>query len=67
MLRLSDDHWNRIRAHFPEEHLPDSRPGRKPVPTRVVLEAALWIPTTGAQWHLLPQCYPNDKTVHRRF
>ncbi|RMH37852.1 MAG: IS5 family transposase, partial [Nitrospirae bacterium] len=29
--------------------------------------AALWIPTTGAQWHLLPQCYPNDKTVHRRF
>jgi transposase len=22
---------------------------------------------TGAQWHMLPQCYPNYKTVHRRF
>jgi Glu-tRNA(Gln) amidotransferase subunit E-like FAD-binding protein len=21
----------------------------------------------GAQWHMLPQCYPNYKTVHRRF
>jgi transposase len=32
-----------------------------------VLEAALWILNTGAQWHILPQCYPNYKTVHRRF
>ena len=56
-----------IREHFPEEHIPDSRPGRKPVPTRAVLEAVLWILNSGAQWHLLPQCYPNYKTVHRRF
>ena len=27
----------------------------------------LWILNTGAQWHMLPQCYPNYKTVHRRF
>jgi transposase len=67
MLRLHDDQWERIREHFPEEHIPDSRPGRKPVPTRAVLEAVLWILNTGAQWHLLPQCYPNYKTVHRRF
>jgi hypothetical protein len=25
--------------HFPEEHIPDGRPGRKPIPTRRVLEA----------------------------
>ena len=56
-----------IRDHFPEEHIPDGRPGRKPVPTRQVLEAVLWILNTGAQWHMLPQCYPNYKTVHRRF
>jgi hypothetical protein len=31
------------------------------------LEAVLWILNTGAQWHMLPQCYPNYKTVHRRF
>ncbi len=37
------------------------------LPPRAVLEAVLWILNTGAQWHLLPQCYPNYKTVHRRF
>lgn len=67
MLRLSDEHWERIRDRFPEEHIPPSRPGRKPIPSRKVLEAVLWILNTGAQWHMLPQCYPNYKTVHRRF
>ena len=67
MIRLLDSEWERIREHFPEENIPDGRPGRKPVPTRLVLEAVLWILNTGAQWHMLPQCYPNYKTVHRRF
>jgi transposase len=67
VLRLSDQQWERIRDHFPEENIEEGRPGRKPVPARKVLEAALWILNTGAQWHMLPQCYPNYKTVHRRF
>ena len=67
MIWLSDEQWERIRNYFPEEHIPDGRPGRKPVPTRRVLEAVLWILNTGAQWHMLPQSYPNYKTVHRRF
>ena len=67
MIRLTDEQWERIRKHFPEEHIPDGRAGRKPIPTRHVLEAVLWILNTGAQWHMLPQSYPNYKTVHRRF
>ncbi|MCX8114010.1 MAG: IS5 family transposase, partial [Burkholderiaceae bacterium] len=67
MQRLTDEQWDLIRGYFPEEHIPEGRPGRKPVPTRDVLEAVLWILNTGAQWHMLPQCYPNYKTVHRRF
>src|SRR5512143_1573622 len=67
MIRLSDGQWERIRSHFPEEHVADGRPGRKPIATRRVLEAVLWILNTGAQWHMLPQSYPNYKTVHRRF
>ena len=67
MIRLRNEQWERIRKHFPEEHIPDGRPGRKPIPTRQVLEAVLWILNTGAQWHMLPQGYPNYKTVHRRF
>ena len=45
MIRLTDEQWERIRKHFPEEHIPDGRPGRKPIPTRHVLEAVLWILT----------------------
>src|SRR5438270_11210363 len=67
VLKLRDDQWERIREHFPEENVPDSRPGRKPIPTRRALEAVLWILNTGAQCHMLPQGYPNYKTVHRRF
>lgn len=67
MLRLSDENWERIKSHFPEENIPAGRPGRKPIATKKVLEAVLWILNTGAQWHMLPQCYPNYKTVHRRF
>src|SRR5467141_3708841 len=67
MIRLTDKQWERIRDHFPEENIADGRPGRKPTPTRCVLEAVLWILNTGAQWHMLPQSYPNYKTVHRRF
>ncbi|MGH8428519.1 MAG: transposase [Gammaproteobacteria bacterium] len=43
MLRLSDEQWERIRNHFPEESIAAGRAGRKPIPTRTVLEAVLWI------------------------
>jgi len=67
MLRLRDDQWERIREHLPDKHIPEGRPGRKPVTARAVLEAVLWILNTGAQWHMLPPCYPNYNTVHRRY
>jgi len=67
MLLLTDEQWTRISEHFPEENIPEDRSGRKPIPARQVVEAALWILNTGAHWHMLPQCYPNYKTVHRRF
>jgi len=39
MLHLTDEHWELIRKHFPEESYPDDRPGRKPIAARKVLEA----------------------------
>src|SRR5215831_6172300 len=55
-----------VQTRRPSRHA-DGRPGRKLIPTRRVLEAVLWFLNTGAQWHTLPQSYPNYKTVHRRF
>jgi len=67
MVKISDEYWERIKQHFPEEDIPEGRAGRKPVPARKILDAVLWILKTGAQWSMLPQSYPNYKTVHRRF
>src|SRR5262245_4976170 len=67
MIRLTDEQSERIGDHFPDEHIPDGRPGCRPIPTRRSLEASLAILHTGAQWHMLPQSYPNYKSVHRRF
>ena len=39
MNRLTDEQWERIRDHFPEQNIADGRPGRKPTPTRCVLGA----------------------------
>lgn len=47
MLRISDEHWDLTRKHFPEEHYPDDSPGCKPIPARKLLEAVLWILNTG--------------------
>jgi len=67
VLRVTDEQWELIRKHFPKEHIPDDRPERKPIPAREILEAVLWILNTDAQWHMLPQSFPNYKTVHRCF
>ncbi|MGO9594568.1 MAG: transposase [Steroidobacteraceae bacterium] len=41
MIRVSDEQWNRIREHFPEESIAEDQPGREPVPARQVLDAVL--------------------------
>lgn len=66
-MKLTDKQRARVRGSFPEENLPPKRRGRPPVPAREVLDAALWILATGAQWRMLPQGCPNYKTVHRLF
>jgi transposase len=58
-LRLTDEQWEQIREHFPEENIPDGRPGRKPIPTRQVLEGVLWILNTGA--HVRFEIRPDDE------
>lgn len=68
LLKLTDEQRGPHSGPFPGRgHSAASCPGRHPVPVREVLNAALWILATSAQWHMLPQSHPNYKTVHRRF
>jgi len=66
-MQITDEQWDAIKHHFPEENPEPGKPGRKPRPARQILEAVLWILNTGAQWAELPQKYPPYQTVHRRF
>jgi transposase len=65
VLRITDEQWDLIRKHVPEQHYPDDCPGRKPIPERKVLETVRWTRNPGAQRHRFPQCYPNYETVPR--
>ena len=66
MLRRSDQHWERIREHFPEEYVPEGRAGHKSIPAGKAHEALLWPLNIGARWQMPPLCYPIYRTVHRR-
>ena len=67
MIRLTNEQWERIRKHFPEEHIPDGRPGRKPIPTLTCSKRCCGFSTQVRNGVCCRKSYPNYKTVHRRF
>jgi transposase len=63
---ISDSDWDRIKDMLPPER---TKKAGRPCKTsnRDVLNGALWINRTGAQWKELPRTYGARSTVHRRF
>jgi transposase len=61
---LTEEQWQRIAHLLP---LDIGRPGRRPRPNRIMINAMLWVLKTGAPWRDLPKSYPKWKTVHTRF
>jgi len=63
---ISEEQWERIKDMLPPERT--GKPGR-PCETsnRDVLNGALWVAHTGAQWKELPPQYGKKSTVHERF
>lgn len=64
MLIISDSIWNEIKNLIPEKK---SKVGRPQNDQKTTLSAILYIMTTGAQWHQLPDYYGRPTTVHGRF
>ena len=60
---LTDAQWARI-AHLFEPTSARGRPGR---PARLMLDAALWIMKTGAQWRDLPEHFGTWQSAYDRF
>ena len=66
-MELTNEQWTRIEPII-LKLTPEKDPrGRKPKPSRDVLNGILWILRTGAPWKDLPSRYPPYQTCHRRF
>ena len=62
--RFSDDEWQRIWACL-KGH-PDIYVGQE-TPTRLFLDAVLWMARAGAAWRLLPVEFGSWNSVYKRF
>jgi transposase len=58
---LTDEEWDIVRPLMP----PPRKARRHPVPeTRDLLNAVLYVLTTGCQWRQLPKDFPSKSVVH---
>lgn len=61
---LTDEEWTLVAPHMPTPR----KARRYPVPEqREVLNAVLYVLTTGCQWRQLPKDFPPKSTVHDYF
>lgn len=60
---LTDRQWQKIRPLLPKL----ARRGRKPLDRRLVINAILYVIRTGCQWRMLPNDFPNWKSVSTVF
>jgi transposase len=61
---VTDEEWALVVPHLP----PPRQKSRKPSPAqRDVLNAILYVLTTGCQWRQLPKDFPPKSTVHDYF
>lgn len=63
---LTDEEWALVEPHLPPPRKPrlTKARGRPPVDRREVLNAILYVLTTGCQWRQLPKDLPPKSTVH---
>ncbi len=72
---VSDEFWKRAEPLLPQrtrdpskEYVRKTGGGRKPIPSRTVFEAILFILRTGCQWKALPkEKYGAPSSVHKYF
>jgi transposase len=64
---LSNEEWTLVAALVTEGEVREHRRGRPRAHPRTIVNAVLWILTTGETWSKLPSHYPTVPTCRRRF
>jgi transposase len=71
---LTDELWEQVREFVPQRKRDENKPyrrkpgaGRKPMPSRRILEAIFYVLRTGIQWKVLPKEYGAASSIHRYF
>ncbi|MGI4855890.1 MAG: transposase [Janthinobacterium lividum] len=64
---LKDHEWELVEMLFSDEPKRSERRGRPRVEPRAVVNAVLWVLSTGEGWSKLPGRYPSPPTCRRRF
>ena len=64
---LSNEEWALVAALVTEGEVREHRRGRPRAHPRTIVNAVLWILTTGETWSKLPSHYPTVPTCRRRF
>ena len=67
---LTDEEWGLVEPHLPparKQRGKKAREGHPPIDRREVMNAVLYVLTTGCQWRQLPRDFPPRSTVHDYF
>jgi transposase len=64
---LSNDEWDKVAALVADPDERGHRRGRPRAQPRTIVNAVLWVLTTGETWSRLPSRYPTVPTCRRRF
>ncbi len=64
---LSDSQWEVLQELLPKPKKKAGQAGRYPLELRAVINAILYVLKTGCQWRMLPNDYPNYKSVYHYY
>jgi putative transposase len=64
---LSNQQWKHLKKLLPAPKKQVDGPGRPPLELREVINAILYVMRSGCSWGLLPNDYPNHKSVYHYY
>jgi putative transposase len=64
---LSNQQWKHLKSLLPMPKKQADGPGRTPLDLRQLINAILYVMRSGYSWGLLPNDYPNHKSVYHYY